>query len=117
MEEKSKEILERELEAARHLLASRAGQIKRLQEDVEGMKEVNQLLAGFIPLLALAAARDGAANEAVRVIKSKGVIGISIEKQAIAAVLGDWQLKAVNTDGVYRLAFERTESEAAGGEA
>lgn len=115
MEEKTKEVLERELEAVKHLLDSRGKQIKRLQDDVAGQAEINRLLAGFLPLLALAAARDSAAGEAVRVIGSRDVIAISIEKQALAAVLGDWQLKTVNTDGVYRLAFERMGHESAGG--
>lgn len=115
MEEKTKEMLERELDAVKHLLDSRGKQIKRLQADVAGHGEVNRLLAGFLPLLALAAARDGAANEAVRVTGSKDVLSISIEKQALTAVLGDWQLKTVNTDGVYRLAFEKVKGENSGG--
>ena len=110
--EKTKETLERELAAAKHLLESRAAQIKSLQEDVAGQSEVNRLLAGFLPMLSLAAARDNAAGEAVRVTGSKDVIGISIEKQALSAILGTWQLKTVNTEGVYRLAFERTPSDA-----
>ncbi|MBQ3064555.1 MAG: hypothetical protein IJC99_07160 [Clostridia bacterium] len=112
MEEKTKESLERELEAAKHLLSSRAKQIKALQEDLAGEAEINRLLVGFLPLLALAAARDGAANEAVRVIGSTDVLGISIEKSALTAVLDAWCLKAVSTEGDYRLAFERVTPEA-----
>ena len=115
MKEKTKEMLERELEAAKHLLDSRAGQIKALQQEVAGEAEVTRLLTGFLPLLALAAARDGAANEAVRITGSRDVIGISVDKESLAAVLGRWQIKTVNADSAYRVAFERVKDDAARG--
>lgn len=107
MEDKTREALERELDAVRHLLDSRGKQIKRLQDDVAGQSEINRLLAGFLPLLALAAAHDGAADEAVRVAGNADALSVSIEKSALAEVLGKWELRTVHTEGVYRLTFAR----------
>ena len=112
MEMKTTKDFERELDAMRHLLESRGRQIVALRERLEGEEEVKRLLVTFLPLLALAAARDGAANEAVRVTGSKDVLSISIGKAEVAAVLGDWDLKCVETEGVYRLAFAKRTREA-----
>ena len=113
MEEMMKGKLEREADAMRHLLESRGKQIAALQERLKGEEEVNRLLIGFLPLLALAAARDGAANEAVRVTGSPDVLCISIGKNTLSSVLGGWNLKTVETQGDYRLAFEKIKQEAA----
>lgn len=107
METKTIEALERELEAINHLVHSRGKQINALREELAGEREVNRLLIAFLPLLALAAARDSVAGDAVRVTGSKDVLCVNVDKNSIFAALGSWQLKTVDTADSYRLAFEK----------
>jgi hypothetical protein len=105
MEEAREVVLERELQSAKHLLASRAGQIRELRERVAGEEEITRLLTGFLALLALAAAGEESAGEAVCASFEEGTYRLQIAKSAIGGILDSFLLRCADGEDAFEVSF------------
>ena len=98
--------------ATKHLLGTRAKQIKLLQADVAGYEETVKLCAAFIGQLTLAFMEDDKTEHGVSGTREgEGVFALSISKQALSDAIGKWQLRIEKKEAAYRILVEEKKKE------
>lgn len=98
--------------ATKHLLNTRARQVKALQKDIAGYEETVRLCAAFIGQLSVALmGGDRSSCGVTGVRREDGIFALSISRQALADAIGKWQLRIEKEEAAYRVLIEEKKQE------
>ncbi len=98
--------------ATKHLLDTRAKQVKALQADVVGYEETVRLCTAFIGQLSVALmGEDASACGVTGAREEDGTFALCISRQALAGAIDKWQLRIKKEEAVYRILIEEKKEE------
>ena len=98
--------------ATKHLLDTRAKQIKTLQADIAGYEETVRLCAAFIGQLCIALIGEDKASCGVTCApREGGAFALSISRQALTHAIGKWQIGIEKEAEAYRVVMQEKKEE------